>query len=525
MTDDNPMLKRSIIIMLVLAVRAFTAVAVISDSEVESALKALDDSLPMRDSFIAKRQQQIDRLKRRYDIGHGDRIRILHGIIDRYSSFDNDSAMHYADVGEQIAGSGSDALLFRLRRTALMPLAGFYETAMRDFLSIDSAAVPPQLKAAYYDAGRQMYSFLYGLFPSYKAFNDSIGRHLTEMQLGLIDKLGADSIGRRFFTGEYYMLTGGDAKAKAIFLELMDRQPASAAYTARIANHLATIARHDGNDDEATYYMAISAMTDLTSGTLEVKSLQELGGMMFSRGDIDRAYSYLAVAMENAVECGASMRMVESARSMPIIAQAHNRQIDSWRTTIYMVIAFMILLLIGLATLLVMLRREMNRMAALQQNLRSANKTKEVYISQFMSLCSIYMDKLRNFSQIVSRKLAVGKIDDLYRLTNSGKFVEEQSKEFYDVFDNAFLHIYPDFVSQVNSLLRPDSQIELKEGELLNTELRILAFVRLGIQDSPRIAQVLNYSLNTIYSYRNRLKNKALKRDTFESDVMDLSSI
>ncbi|MDE6929021.1 MAG: hypothetical protein K2P06_09885, partial [Muribaculaceae bacterium] len=177
------------------------------------------------------------------------------------------------------------------------------------------------------------------------------------------------------------------------------------------------------------------------------------------------------------------------------------------------------------ATLLILLRREMNNMALLQQNLRSANKIKEVYISQFMSLCSIYMDKLNSFSKIVSRKLAVGKVDDLYRLTNSGKFVEEQSKEFYDVFDNAFLHIYPDFVRQVNSLLRPDSQIVLKDGEQLNTELRILAFVRLGIQDSPRIAQVLNYSLNTIYSYRNRVKNKAVDRENFERDVMNLSSL
>ncbi len=305
----------------------------------------------------------------------------------------------------------------------------------------------------------------------------------------------------------------------------MDGSDSTAAYKARLAHHLATIARHEGNDDERTYYLAVSALADLTGGTLEVKSLQELGSMMFERGDVDRAYSYLSMALENAVECGASMRMVETARSMPIIEQAHSGQIASWQRMIYVVIAIMVLLLAGMATLLILLRREMNNMALLQQNLRSANKIKEVYISQFMSLCSIYMDKLNSFSKIVSRKLAVGKVDDLYRLTNSGKFVEEQSKEFYDVFDNAFLHIYPDFVRQVNSLLRPDSQIVLKDGEQLNTELRILAFVRLGIQDSPRIAQVLNYSLNTIYSYRNRVKNKAVDRENFERDVMNLSSL
>ncbi|MBP3589534.1 MAG: hypothetical protein J6J61_03065 [Muribaculaceae bacterium] len=167
----------------------------------------------------------------------------------------------------------------------------------------------------------------------------------------------------------------------------------------------------------------------------------------------------------------------------------------------------------------------MNKMARLQRSLSDANRTKEVYISQFLELCSIYMDKLNQFSKIVTRKLAAGQADELYRMTKSGKFVDEQSREFYEVFDAAFLHIYPDFVADVNRLLRPDARIELHEGELLNTDLRILAFMRLGIDDSARIAQVLNYSLNTIYSYRNRIKGRAINRDTFENDVANISNI
>lgn len=134
------------------------------------------------------------------------------------------------------------------------------------------------------------------------------------------------------------------------------------------------------------------------------------------------------------------------------------------------------------------------------------------------------MDKLNQFCKIANRKLAAGQADELYRMTRSGKFVEEQSREFYDVFDNAFLHIYPDFVERVNALLRSDAQIELQAGELLNTDLRILAFMRLGIEESARIAQILNYSLNTIYAYRNRLKARAINRDTFEADIMTIDS-
>lgn len=515
------------LLSLLLAVVATTAEAGpihIGRNEMEQALIRLDDSLTLRSAFIARRQAGIDSLTSELRLRPSDSLAVVHSIIDRYSSFNNDSAMYYADLGAGMA-SGEEALPFRLRRIALMPLAGFYESALYEFDTIDSTAVPENLRDEYYEAGRQMYSFVYGLFPSHKQLNDSMGRNLKHMQLNLLGKLPDGSVAKKFSTGEYYMLTGEYTRAKAFLLELLDDSPETAPYKARIAHHLATIAKREGNDDEYTYYLAISALADVTDGTLEVKSLQELGGMMYERGDVDRAYTYLSIALENAVECGASMRMLESARSLPLIEQAHSGQINSWRRMIYVIIAIMVVMLVAMATLLILLRREMNRMGDLQQSLRSANKIKEVYISQFMSLCSIYMDKLNSFCKIVNRKLSVGKVDDLYKLTNSGKFVEEQSKEFYDVFDNAFLHIYPDFVSQVNALLRPDAQIVLKEGEQLNTELRILAFVRLGIQDSPRIAQVLNYSLNTIYSYRNRLKNKAVNRDTFEQDVMTLSSL
>lgn len=191
----------------------------------------------------------------------------------------------------------------------------------------------------------------------------------------------------------------------------------------------------------------------------------------------------------------------------------------------YAFIGGLVLMMLLLIVALFLLRKEMKRMTLSQQHLRDANKIKEVYISQFLSLCSIYMDKLNQFNKMVTRKIATGKVDDLYKITKSGKFIEEQSKEFYEVFDNAFLHIYPDFVVGVNSLLRDEEQILLHEDEKLNTDLRILAFMRLGIEDSSQIAQILNYSVNTIYTYRNKLKNKAKSRETFESDVMKISSV
>ena len=134
------------------------------------------------------------------------------------------------------------------------------------------------------------------------------------------------------------------------------------------------------------------------------------------------------------------------------------------------------------------------------------------------------MDKLKQFSKIVNRKISSGQTEDLYKLTKSGKFVEDQSVDFYKAFDEAFLHIYPDFLAGVNALLRPEERIVMEQEGVLNTELRILAFIRLGIEDTNRVAQILNLSVNTIYAYRTRLRNKFINRDTVERDILRIGT-
>ena len=191
----------------------------------------------------------------------------------------------------------------------------------------------------------------------------------------------------------------------------------------------------------------------------------------------------------------------------------------------YAIIAVLVMCMFALIVSIFFLRRQLARVTRMKQELQDANQTKDVYVSQFLSLCSIYMDKLKQFGKIVNRKISAGQVDDLYKLTKSGKFVEEQSADFYKIFDDAFLHIYPDFVEKVNALLRPEEQIVLAEDEQLNSDLRILAFMRLGIDDTNRVAQILNFSVNTIYAYRNRLRNRAINRATFEADIMAIGSL
>ena len=490
--------------------------------DAKHALRVLDDSLAHRNTFIERRQHGIDSLVKMLAAGN-DSVRLLMRIADRYTAFNNDSALHYLNLGSQLPDK-NERMAFEMKKSALLPLTGDFESARHIYENLSEDSIPPEMLVLYLESGRQMYSYMATFSPEGSKQQAFYNEEALKRQNKLIDILPKDSQEYRYHLGEYYFQTGQQGKARALLEDIFEVEPISSNLRARAAHHLSAMAKEEDDDNGYIYYIAGAALADITAATREVAALQELGNYLFTKDDVDRSYNYLAYALASAVECGAPLRVVESSRTLPVIERAKTAQIQSKVRTIFIVVGILILILVGLVITLLLLRREMSRMKQLQERMRNANRMKEMYISQFLSLCSIYMDKLNQFCKIANRKITAGKVEDLYRLTKSGKFIEEQSKEFYDVFDTAFLHMYPDFPAKVNALLRPDEKIELKEGELLNTDLRILAFMRLGIEESNRIAQVLNYSVNTIYAYRNRMKSRAINRDTFEDDIMKISS-
>ena len=164
------------------------------------------------------------------------------------------------------------------------------------------------------------------------------------------------------------------------------------------------------------------------------------------------------------------------------------------------------------------------RLLHTNQTLTEANHIKEEYLGRFLSLSSSYISKMEEYRRILNKQAAAGKLEELYRTLKSDRFINQELKEFYHNFDVSFLKIFPNFVEEFNALLVEPMQP--KQGELLNTELRIFALIRLGITDSTKIAQFLRYSVTTIYNYRTRVRNKALgERDEFEAKVMKIGKV
>ena len=514
-----------------------------TDRDVERSLIQLDNELKHRDHYLEKRVSRLDSLKKvRRGLEGKDTVAWLETTMEiakGYNSFNNDSAIIYYTKGYDAAleiatatppsplASTADSLQaeFRLRRATYMSLSGFVSDAVNEYEAVDTSRMNDGLKATYHESGRQMYYFISSYYGGWLETYDYWNNRSIESQRQLIPLLDPASNEYHLNLGEYFYNIREYARSREILLNLIGKIKKDSP-TYAIATHiLASIALTRGDRNEHLYFLTQSAIADTRQATLEVASLQELAGVLYQMDDKRRAHEYISVAMNNAVESRASVRMKKTTELLSLVEGDHNSQIALWRTWMYAIIAVLVMCMFALIVSIFFLRRQLTRVARMKQELQDANQTKDVYLSQFLSLCSIYMDKLKQFGKVVNRKISAGQVDDLYKLTKSGKFVEEQSADFYKVFDDAVLHIYPNFVESVNSLLRPEERIVLADDEPLNSDLRILAFMRLGIDDTTRVAQILNFSVNTIYAYRNRLRNRAINRATFESDIMAIGSL
>lgn len=280
----------------------------------------------------------------------------------------------------------------------------------------------------------------------------------------------------------------------------------------------------------AKYCYAMSAILDKRFCNKTYTSLQNLAALLFDEGDTDRAYRYISLSMSDVKEANALSRLALVGEYLPIITTAyekkqhtaavHRVQLIVLISVVAMVLGTMLLLLVRRTRKLTALRHQLaennekltqlnGALEGMNKELQESNIIKEVYIGQLFNLCSGYIGQIDNYRTSLMAKVKSGKLKDLEKML-SHTSSNSQLKDLFKNFDKVFLEIFPDFIDNFNSLLRPDEQLQPKPGELLSPELRIYALVRLGINDSTKIAEFLHYSVQTVYNYRQKTRNKAI---------------
>lgn len=284
--------------------------------------------------------------------------------------------------------------------------------------------------------------------------------------------------------------------------------------------------------------LARTALWDLHRAVREYASLHKLARLLYGWGDIDRAYAYLNCSMEDAVACHARLRSLEVTEIYPIIDRAYREKTAHERavvTGLLLGISILALLLVGAV---VYLYRWMKKLAAMRLDLYQTNRRlhaanldleqtgriKEVYIARYLDRCVGYLDTLEQYRRSLEKLAMASKTDALFKAIRSDQFLRDERKAFYRDFDKSFLELFPRFIERFNNLLQEDGRITPKPGELLNTELRIFALIRLGVTDTNSIAHFLGYSLATVYNYRSKMRNKSVgDKEKFEQEVMGIN--
>ncbi len=298
---------------------------------------------------------------------------------------------------------------------------------------------------------------------------------------------------------------GDTIMALGELIDLYDNVSPEDPLHASIAYHLASLySSRDDKYNEYLYFLTLSAISDVRQANIISPALADLAFELASIHDIDRAYNYnIAANPKNNITT--------------LSKTVYDRQ----QRTIW-IIGSVCLLLVGCIVWLVLILKRRQRLIRTGeqdlQNLRNSLTAREEYINQLLGLCSVYVEGLEDYNRLVSRKLKAGQGQDLYKIAESGKILQEHTDRFFEVFDTAILNIFPQFVNDVNRLMQADKQISCPE-QRLTPELRILAFMRLGISDSAQISKFLSLSLNTVYTYRTRIKSRAINRITFEEDL------
>ena len=546
---------KNIIIFLCLCTICMCRLHAADSSRADSLLLKLDQAIKERPIYMEQKELKLVELKRllHRQIPDEERFAILGTLLDEYRSFNTDSALHMAEEREQIAirlGNREYIDNARMNKADVLGMTGMYKEVMDLMRNIHIDRLPVDIHPYYY----HIYRTVYGLMADYAvtAYEKKLYTELTDKYRDSLLLVNKDNLLiHTLIQSDQYNVRNEYDKAIRLLTDYLALQKDYEHDVAICAYTLSESYRLKGDKEKEKEYLIVSAMADMKTAVREYISLRKLAVLLYQEGDIERAYSYVKICMEDAAACNARLRKLEILEIFPIINDAYQQKTEKQQEQMKWALVSISLLSLFLLLAIFYVYKQMKKVAAARREVIDANKRlkelndelhlsnaqlkeanhsiaensylKEEYIGRYMDQCSVYLEKIDNYRRSLGKIAATGNVEELYKTIKSSKFIEGELKEFYTNFDNTFLQLFPTFVEDFNALLADDEQISLKAGERMNTELRIFALIRLGITDSVKIAQFLRYSVTTIYNYRTKVRNKAAgDRDLLEQEVMTI---
>ena len=502
-------------------------------------IEELDKTLDNKDSYIEQKETIIQKKKDTLHIYEASnslrgQISMSFDLVHEYQSFVYDSAQYYVNKAKIIAYEIKDHSLIsqiKIMEGFVLLSSGLFKEAFDTLNSINPVMLNDSLKSIYYTTlARACYDIAdYVRDPVFMPEYISKGNVYIDSAL----YYATPNTNEFWAIKSLQRMKEADwSGAKQVFEYWMNNFNLTMHQYAIATSSLGYIYQMTGFPDKAIEYFAKAAIADVKTATMETVALRNLANLFYEKNEERRAYRYIIEALNQASWYNARHRQLEVGQILPIIERERMNVIKNQRDRITIFSVFISVLLVALIVALIVILISFRRLYIARltirksnESLTEANKIKDVYIADFFNQNSEYIEKIENLQKWIHRMIAAKQFEALKKFPQHID-IQHEREVLYERFDRIFLKLFPDFVEEFNNLLNEGEHIELKDDELLNTDLRIYALIRLGINDNEKIAHFLNYSVNTIYTYKTKIKGKARSEtDLFKQKVMEIKSI
>lgn len=506
----------------------------------DSLISDLNRELNRKSLYDSKKELEINQLKKSlYKIPQGnlqERYRISAKIYEQYKSFQFDSAYTYLNKLLTLSRLMNDRFReydSKVKLGFILLSSGMFTETFDSVRGINVNYLSDSTKIDYYTMLTRAYYDL-ASYVDDKYYAPSYNKLAAKYMDSAIVISSEGSFERKYWNAYKKFKNGEPSQAIIDLKALLQQNNFTKHQFAITASTISNIYNSLNQSEEGIDLLIQAAIADVQSSTKETIALFWLSEILYQKGDILNAYNYIRHAMADAEFYGARQRIFQISTVLPIVAAEKLNHSEEEKKTFQIFLVSVTLLTLLIIFFSFMLYKQLRALKAKEKIIEETNeelartneklvegtKIKEEYIGYFFDVISGYILKLEKLKRTIDMKLTIRKIDDIGIIINNINIKEEREKLFH-TFDSIFLKIFPNFITEFNALLKPEDQIWPKEHEVLTTDLRIFALIRMGIEDNATIANILEYTEKTIYVYKMRIKAKALIHgDEFEKRIM-----
>ena len=552
------MMRYALIALLLAIVMPTPAV----ERNLEKLYLQIDDAISRSPEYVMAYENKIKEAKDAYVREWSSEKKLEHimRIFDLYKAYDNDSALayiqYYIDQAEKL---GHPQLVYqgKIKQAFQCSTVGLYTESIGILRSIDSHWLDKETLPSYYIACMHVCGEL-SYYTRLQSAHDEYGQMRNEYRDSVF--MTANPASEDYLRSYEVMLT--EERKFEDALKVNDKRMKLVRENSReyaiVSYYRYLIYQQLNQLSEAKYWLTQSALGDVRYAVMDQAALLALAEILNGEDQLERSYRYIRFTWECNNRFNTRMRSWQISPILTVIENNYQKEMERNRQVLVgsvVIVSVLALLLVGVLFFLHRRNKQLasarnslhdtnarlaalndelqqangqlsatnEQFAVLNSKLKEANSVKDEYIGRFLSLCAQYVDKLDNYRKMVNKKMKNKELDELFQISKSTELKEQEIEELNQNFDIVFLHLFPNFIDDFNALLVPEAQIHPKEENRLTTDLRIFALIRLGIEDSSKIAEFLHYSVNTVYNYRARIKNGAVgNRETFERQVKEL---